>query len=49
MQAVSCSVEQDGDLLTVTFAKQQFGVCAGQSAVIRNGDRVVGGGLIEGV
>ncbi len=47
MQATPCSVEQDGDLLKVTFAKQQFGVCAGQSAVIYNGDRVVGGGLIE--
>jgi tRNA U34 2-thiouridine synthase MnmA/TrmU len=31
----------------VIFAKQQFGVCAGQSAVIHNGDRVVDGGLID--
>ncbi len=47
MAAVPCDVEQEGDLLKVTFAKQQFGVCAGQSAVIYSGDRVVGGGLIE--
>lgn len=47
MAAVPCEVTQNGDLLDVTFATQQYGVCAGQSAVIYNGNRVVGGGLIE--
>ncbi len=47
MAAVPCSVEEDDELLKVTFAQQQFGICAGQSAVIYDGDRVIGGGLIE--
>ena len=47
MSATPCTVEQIGDNLKVTFVNPQYGVCAGQSAVIYNGDRVVAGGLIE--
>ncbi len=49
MAAVPCKVEKRDDLLLVTFVSQQYGVCAGQSAVLYRGNRVVGGGLIETV
>ena len=46
-------VELDGPLgsgadCTIRFAKPEFGVAPGQAAVIYAGDRVVGGGWIEG-
>lgn len=38
----------DGAEVTIRFAEPEFGVAPGQAAVIYAGDRVVGGGWIEG-
>ena len=38
----------EGAEVTIRFAEPEFGVAPGQAAVIYAGDRVVGGGWIEG-
>lgn len=38
----------DGASVTIRFAQSEFGVAPGQAAVIYAGDRVVGGGWIDG-
>jgi tRNA-uridine 2-sulfurtransferase len=38
----------DGNPATIRFVRPEFGVAPGQAAVIYAGDRVVGGGWIEG-
>ena len=38
----------DGESVTIRFAQPEFGVAPGQAAVLYAGDRVVGGGWIDG-
>jgi tRNA-specific 2-thiouridylase len=44
---VECLAEPAGDRLRVRFAAPQAGVAPGQSLVLYDGDRVVGGGIIR--
>ena len=48
MAATPCvaSVDEDGRI-RVVFDSPQFAVCAGQTAVLYDGERVVGGGIID--
>lgn len=46
---VGATLRKDGDRLVLEFAQPQFAVTAGQSAVLYDGDLVLGGGLIDRV
>lgn len=37
----------EGDRLKLVFEEPQFGITPGQAAVLYDGDRVLGGGIIE--
>jgi len=43
----SCRVRRDSDVLTITFDEPQKAVTPGQSAVLYDGDVVLGGGIIQ--
>lgn len=45
--AVPATIDRDGDLLRITFDEPQRAVTPGQSAVLYDGDCVLGGGIIE--
>ena len=42
-----CTLQEDGDQVTVELQKPERALTTGQSAVIYEGDRVVGGGIIS--
>lgn len=46
---IECRVEQTSDGVTIQLKDEQRAIAAGQSAVLYEGDRVVGGGLISEV
>lgn len=46
--AQPCSLHLEGDRLEITFDEPQEAVTPGQSVVVYEGDRVLGGGIIEG-
>ncbi|MBR5543691.1 MAG: tRNA 2-thiouridine(34) synthase MnmA [Oscillospiraceae bacterium] len=46
-KASPATVTRDGDRVIAEFSKPQRGVSPGQSLVLYDGDRVIGGGLIE--
>ena len=47
MAPVKCSVEKAGERLKVLFDEPQFAISPGQSAVLYDGIRVIGGGITD--